>query len=93
MRRRLLALLCVTGSLVSGCGLLPGGQDRHTVTVWLMKDSASKEFLQRFTDDFERTHEDLRLDKGVTDFAHAFYDRPGGVDHNAIVEICGKAFF
>ncbi|SOE07436.1 extracellular solute-binding protein [Streptomyces sp. Ag109_G2-15] len=62
MRRRLLALLCVTGSLVSGCGLLPGGQDRHTVTVWLMKDSASKEFLRRFTEDFERTHKDLRLD-------------------------------
>ncbi|MGW2741782.1 extracellular solute-binding protein [Streptomyces sp. NPDC001450] len=62
MRRRLLALLCVTGSLVSGCGLLPGGQDRHTVTVWLMKGSASKEFLRRFTEDFERTHKDLRLD-------------------------------
>ncbi|MFD5792173.1 extracellular solute-binding protein [Streptomyces diastatochromogenes] len=62
MRRRLLALLCVTGSLVTGCGLLPGGQDRHTVTVWLMKDSASKEFLRRFTEDFERTHKDLRLD-------------------------------
>ncbi|MFF4037572.1 extracellular solute-binding protein [Streptomyces sp. NPDC001816] len=61
-RRRLLALLCVTGSLASGCGVLPGGQDRHTVTVWLMKDSASKEFLRRFTEDFERTHKDLRLD-------------------------------
>ncbi|MFF4841405.1 extracellular solute-binding protein [Streptomyces collinus] len=62
MRRRLLALICVTGSLVSGCGLLPGGHDRHTVTVWLMKDSASKEFLARFTEDFERTHTDQRLD-------------------------------
>ncbi|MFF7368965.1 extracellular solute-binding protein [Streptomyces tricolor] len=62
MRRRLLALLCVTGSLVSGCGVLPGDQERKTVTVWLMKDSASKEFLRRFTEDFERDHEDLRLD-------------------------------
>ncbi|CUW25480.1 MULTISPECIES: extracellular solute-binding protein [Streptomyces] len=62
MRRRLLALLCVTGSLVSGCGMLPGDQERKTVTVWLMKDSASKEFLRRFTEDFEREHEDLRLD-------------------------------
>ncbi|MET8804429.1 extracellular solute-binding protein [Streptomyces sp. NPDC004546] len=62
MRRRLLALLCVTGSLVSACGMLPGGHERKTVTVWLMKDSASKEFLRRFTEDFERTHKDLRLD-------------------------------
>ncbi|WP_416518799.1 extracellular solute-binding protein [Streptomyces achromogenes] len=63
MRRRLLALVCVTGSLVSACGMLPGDhQERKTVTVWLMKDSASKEFLRRFTEDFERTHDDLRLD-------------------------------
>ncbi|MEV5145415.1 extracellular solute-binding protein [Streptomyces sp. NPDC052727] len=62
MRRRLLALLCVTGSLVSGCGMLPGDHDRKTVTVWLMKGSASGEFLRRFTEDFERTHDDLRLD-------------------------------
>ncbi|MBL1103846.1 extracellular solute-binding protein [Streptomyces sp. 5-8] len=62
MRRRLLALICVTGSLVTGCGMLPGDHERKTVTVWLMKDSASREFVQRFTEDFERTHEDLRLD-------------------------------
>ncbi|GAA3136283.1 extracellular solute-binding protein [Streptomyces rameus] len=62
MRRRLLALICVTGSLVSACGMLPGDHGRKTVTVWLMKDSASKEFLDRFTEDFERTHDDLRLD-------------------------------
>jgi N,N'-diacetylchitobiose transport system substrate-binding protein len=42
--------------------MLPGGHERKTVTVWLMKDSASKEFLERFTEDFERTHKDLRLD-------------------------------
>ncbi|MEU7423038.1 extracellular solute-binding protein [Streptomyces sp. NPDC040750] len=62
MRRRLLALLCVTGSLVSACGMLPGGHERKTVTVWLMKDSASKDFLRRFTEDFEHAHQDLRLD-------------------------------
>ncbi|MEU6510854.1 extracellular solute-binding protein [Streptomyces sp. NPDC046942] len=62
MRRRLLALVCATGCLVSACGMLPGGHGRKTVTVWLMKDSASEEFLRRFTGDFERTHQDLRLD-------------------------------
>lgn len=68
MRRRLLALLCVTGSLVSACGVLPGGHQRHTVTVWLMKDSASEDFLRRFTEDFERTHQDLRLDIRIQDW-------------------------
>ncbi|MEU5367317.1 extracellular solute-binding protein [Streptomyces sp. NPDC005925] len=43
--------------------MLPGGQDeRRTVTVWLMKGSASRDFLDRFTADFERTHPDLDLD-------------------------------
>ncbi|MEV5878981.1 extracellular solute-binding protein [Streptomyces sp. NPDC052101] len=68
MRRRLLALVCVTGSLVSACGMLPGDHARKTVTVWLMKDSASGEFLHRFTEDFERTHKDLRLDIRIQDW-------------------------
>ncbi|MEU9446140.1 extracellular solute-binding protein [Streptomyces sp. NPDC048304] len=62
MRRRLIALVCVACSLLSACGMLPGGHERKTVTVWLMKDSASADFLRRFTADFERTHRDLRLD-------------------------------
>ncbi|WP_369250988.1 extracellular solute-binding protein [Streptomyces sp. R41] len=63
MRHRLLAVVCVAASLLTACGALPeGGAERRTVTVWLMKDSASKEFLKRFTEDFERTHGDLRLD-------------------------------
>ncbi|MFB7109786.1 extracellular solute-binding protein [Streptomyces sp. NPDC056291] len=63
MRPRLLALVCASSFLVSACGvLLPGGSGRHTVTVWMMKGSASQDFLNRFTEDFERTHGDLRLD-------------------------------
>ncbi|QUW95493.1 extracellular solute-binding protein [Streptomyces sp. V17-9] len=64
MRRRLLALVCVSASVLSGCGLISqdGGGDRHTVTVWLMKDSASQDFLKRFTEGFEADHPDLDLD-------------------------------
>ncbi|MFF9126814.1 extracellular solute-binding protein [Streptomyces sp. NPDC014889] len=63
MRPRLVALLCASSFLVSSCGVLSqGGGGRHTVTVWMMKGSASQEFLDRFTEDFERTHGDLRLD-------------------------------
>ncbi|MGW2830840.1 extracellular solute-binding protein [Streptomyces sp. NPDC001286] len=48
--------------LVGACGLVPGDSDRRTVTVWLMKDSASQDFLRRFTERFEHEHTDLRLD-------------------------------
>ncbi|MFE9774819.1 extracellular solute-binding protein [Streptomyces sp. NPDC005931] len=64
MRRRLLALVCASATLLSGCGLMPGDDSgpRRTVTVWLMRHSASQEFLDRFTEDFERTHPDLDVD-------------------------------
>jgi N,N'-diacetylchitobiose transport system substrate-binding protein len=48
--------------------MLPGEHARKTVTVWLMKDSASQDFLRRFTADFERTHKDLRLDIRIQDW-------------------------
>lgn len=92
MRRRLLALICVTGSLVSACGMLPGGHERKTVTVWLMKDSASQEFLRRFTADFERTHKDLRLDiriqewTGIVDKVRKALDDDSG-DGPDVIEV------
>ncbi|MFF4905282.1 extracellular solute-binding protein [Streptomyces sp. NPDC001260] len=61
MRRRSLLALAPLG-LVGACGLVPGDSDRRTVTVWLMKDSASQDFLRRFTERFEHEHTDLRLD-------------------------------
>ncbi len=50
--------------LLSGCGLISqdDGGERRTVTVWLMKDSASQDFLRRFTEEFERENPDLDLD-------------------------------
>ncbi|AWW36379.1 extracellular solute-binding protein [Streptomyces cadmiisoli] len=64
MRLRVPALGCVCVLLAGACGLVPGGDgpERDTVTVWLMKDSASKDFLDRFTEEFERAHGDLDLD-------------------------------
>ncbi|GAA3309018.1 extracellular solute-binding protein [Streptomyces cinereospinus] len=63
MKFRRLTLVCVSACLLAGCALVPsGGTERHTVTVWLMKGSASAQFLQRFTEEFERTHDDLDLD-------------------------------
>ncbi|MYV49748.1 extracellular solute-binding protein [Streptomyces sp. SID2888] len=69
MRRRLLALICVCACLLTACGVLSdAGSGRRTVTVWLMKGSASDAFLARFTRDFERTHDDLRLDVRIQEW-------------------------
>lgn len=62
MRRRSLLAACAGTGLLAGCGLLPGGGERRTVTVWLMKGSAPEEFLDRFTQAFERNNSGLRLD-------------------------------
>ncbi|MEU8531260.1 extracellular solute-binding protein [Streptomyces sp. NPDC048629] len=60
MKNRLLAcpLVVVTAVALGGCGLLPGGgSDSRTVSVWLMKDSVTDEFLERFTDEYEAEHD------------------------------------
>src|SRR5687768_9241623 len=68
VRRRLLALVCVSAALLSGCGLMPGDAERSTVTVWLMQHSASQEYLDRFTEEFEREHPALELDIRVQEW-------------------------
>ncbi|MEU2898143.1 extracellular solute-binding protein [Streptomyces sp. NPDC001273] len=63
MRRRLLALVCVSASLLGGCGLMPDSEtQRRTVTVWLMRHSASQDYLDRFTEEFESEHAGIELD-------------------------------
>ncbi len=58
-----LTLVLAASALLPGCGALPGGgDDRRTVTVWLMRGSASPEFLKRFTTDFEKQNGDLDLE-------------------------------
>ncbi|CAM5307016.1 extracellular solute-binding protein [Streptomyces pilosus] len=69
MKRRLLALACVSATLLSGCGLVPGSEpERQTVTVWVMQHSASQEYLDRFTEEFEREHTQIDLDVRVQEW-------------------------
>ncbi|WP_345961716.1 extracellular solute-binding protein [Streptomyces sp. BRB040] len=94
MRRRLLALVCVSASVLSGCGLISqdGGSGRHTVSVWLMKGSASEDFLKRFTEGFEADHPDLDLDiriqewTGIGDKVQAAL-KADGTDGPDVVEV------
>ncbi|TGA96500.1 extracellular solute-binding protein [Streptomyces sp. MZ04] len=58
-----LSLVLAATALLPGCGVLPGGEDeQRTITVWLMKDSASARFIERFTADFEQEHADIDLE-------------------------------
>ncbi|MEU3557995.1 extracellular solute-binding protein [Streptomyces fragilis] len=91
MRRRPLALMAVCAALTTtaACGMLSGGPGRETVTVWLMKGTASADFLRRFTAAFEADHPDTRLDiriqewTGIGPKVQAAMDpeeNPGGPD-------------
>ncbi|MFG2650358.1 extracellular solute-binding protein [Streptomyces sp. NPDC048436] len=58
-----LSLALAATVLLPGCGALPGGgEERRTVTVWLMRGSASAEFVKRFTADFEKRQGDIDLE-------------------------------
>ncbi|MGW2343321.1 extracellular solute-binding protein [Streptomyces sp. NPDC001661] len=73
MNSRRLALtfasLLATGTLLTACGALPGtGDEKGAVTVWLMRGSASEDFLERFTKDFEARHDGITLDIRIQDW-------------------------
>ncbi|OII65500.1 MULTISPECIES: extracellular solute-binding protein [unclassified Streptomyces] len=65
MKKRLLVrpAALLPALALTGCGLLPGqAEDTRTVTVWLMKGSASDAFLERFTSTYERENPGVRLE-------------------------------
>ncbi|MFC8508127.1 extracellular solute-binding protein [Streptomyces sp. NPDC057411] len=68
--RPLVCPLAVASALaLAGCGLLPGGGGpTRTVNVWLMRDSVSDDFLQRFTQSFEAEHDNVDLRFTIQDW-------------------------
>ncbi len=65
MTNRSLALSAALVSVLAlaGCGVIPGtGSDTRTVRIWLMQDSVTDEFLQRFTAEYEKDHPSVKLD-------------------------------
>ncbi|MFC9119670.1 extracellular solute-binding protein [Streptomyces sp. NPDC057067] len=65
MKIRILAGAVALASTVvlSGCGYLPGaGSGSSTVTVWLMKGSASQSFLDRFKNSYEAENPSVELE-------------------------------
>ncbi|MFJ3904954.1 extracellular solute-binding protein [Streptomyces sp. NPDC090025] len=68
--RRLVCPLAVVSALsLAGCGLLPGGgSTTRTVNIWLMRDSVSDDFLQRFTAAYEEEHDGVELNVTIQDW-------------------------
>ncbi|MEU3403661.1 extracellular solute-binding protein [Streptomyces sp. NPDC006670] len=81
MKKRFLAVcaaLVAATALTAGCGVLAGSDGgSRKVTLWLMKGSASDEFIGKFTADFEKEHPGVDLDvkiqewKGIGDKVNA----------------------
>ncbi|MCP2242028.1 extracellular solute-binding protein [Lentzea aerocolonigenes] len=55
------AALLVLALTLSACGTSAGGGEKQEITVWLMKDTATDEFVSRFESEFERDHANLDL--------------------------------
>ncbi|WP_406432069.1 extracellular solute-binding protein [Streptomyces sp. NBC_01589] len=66
MKNRVLigAVALVSTVVLGGCGYLPGsgGSGDKKVTIWLMKDSVSADFLDRFTKSYEDEHPSIDLE-------------------------------
>ncbi|MEV6164820.1 extracellular solute-binding protein [Streptomyces sp. NPDC052052] len=58
------AVALVSACALGGCGSLPdsGPSGSQKVTIWLMKDSVSADFLSRFTQDYEHEHPSVELE-------------------------------
>ncbi|MFB7512072.1 extracellular solute-binding protein [Streptomyces sp. NPDC056144] len=69
MKNRHLAcpLAAALALALSGCGMLPGVSETPTVSIWLMRDSVSEDFLTRFTEEYEQEH-DVELDVTIQDW-------------------------
>ncbi|SDH52682.1 N,N'-diacetylchitobiose transport system substrate-binding protein [Lentzea fradiae] len=56
------AALLVLALALSACGTSAGGGDeKQEITVWLMKDTATEDFVTRFESEFESEHANLDL--------------------------------
>ncbi|MFF2327417.1 MULTISPECIES: extracellular solute-binding protein [unclassified Streptomyces] len=66
MKNRVLvgAVALVSTFALGGCGVLSGSgvSGGKKVTIWLMKDSVSADFLKRFTKAYEKEHPSVELD-------------------------------
>nr|WSW65069.1 extracellular solute-binding protein [Streptomyces sp. NBC_00995] len=66
MKNRMLvgAIALMSTVALGGCGMIPGsgGSGSKKVTIWLMKDSVTSDFLDRFKESYEDEHSSVELE-------------------------------
>ncbi|MFD7868698.1 extracellular solute-binding protein [Streptomyces sp. NPDC059783] len=86
MKNRVLvgSLALVSSLALGGCGLIPGsgGSGSKKVTIWLMKDSATSDFLDRFKKSYEEEHSSIELEFKIQEW--------GGIGPKVLEALSGK---
>ncbi|MCX0247481.1 extracellular solute-binding protein [Streptomyces drozdowiczii] len=86
MKNRMLvgAVALVSTVALGGCGVIPGtgGSDGKKVTIWLMKDSVTADFLDRFKKSYEDEHSSVELEFKIQEW--------GGIGPKVLEALAGK---
>ncbi|TXS05178.1 extracellular solute-binding protein [Streptomyces sp. col6] len=86
MKNRMLvgAVALISTVALGGCGVIPGtgGSGSKKVTVWLMKDSVTADFLDRFKKSYEEEHSSVELEFKIQEW--------GGIGPKVLEALGGK---
>ncbi|MGW1126140.1 extracellular solute-binding protein [Streptomyces sp. NPDC002526] len=86
MKNRMLvgAVALISTVALGGCGVIPGtgGSGGKKVTIWLMKDSVTADFLDRFKKSYEDEHSSVELEFKIQEW--------GGIGPKVLEALAGK---
>ncbi|MYS33043.1 carbohydrate ABC transporter substrate-binding protein (CUT1 family) [Streptomyces sp. KhCrAH-43] len=94
MKNRMLfgAVALISTVALGGCGLIPGtgGSGDKKVTIWLMKDSVTADFLGRFKKSYEEEHASVELEFKIQEWGGIgpkVMDALAGEDTPDVIEV------
>lgn len=94
MKNRMLvgAIALISTVALGGCGMIPGssGSGDKKVTIWLMKDSVTSDFLDRFKESYEDEHSSVELEFKIQSWSGIgpkVLEALGGKDTPDVIEV------
>ncbi|WNI20851.1 extracellular solute-binding protein [Streptomyces sp. ITFR-16] len=94
MKNRMLvgAIALISTVALGGCGMIPGsgGSGDKKVTIWLMKDSVTTDFLDRFKKAYEDEHSSVELEFKIQSWSGIgpkVLEALGGKDTPDVIEV------